>query len=514
MHILLSRSFRRLVPCSLLLSLSLCAQNPQAGPELTPAPIPKGAPEAMALVDQRDLSRHAHYLASDALGGRYTGSSGQEKAAEYIADHFKSLGLLPLGSKKKSYIQYFPLERTTLVEKKSYISVGSKKHARGYAVIPGKDKKVSLSSFVFCGYGATAGMPKGLKGKIPVVILRKGADRQLNKAYAISREIDKRGGKAALFCVLDDDNGVGDRLNTSGLLPDKPQVSYPGKGRGRLAKPARIPLVFVCKELSLEILKALGCKQDNTGDYEQTKKKRRASGKLKLEIKFEAKYQAQNVCAYLPGTSKSKEAVVFSAHMDHMGTRMDGNAFNGADDNASGSAALLDVAEAFAKGEPPARSVVFLSVCGEEEGLWGSAYYADHPTWPSKRIVADINIDMIGRLGDISDENQISVTPHFQHQMYSTVGQDASKLAAQLGLSLTNGDKYYARSDHYNFAKKGIPVVFFCDGEHSDYHKVTDTPDKLDYAKMERVARLAYWTGLGIAEAKSRPKVLGKQKDW
>ncbi len=158
--------------------------------------------------------------------------------------------------------------------------------------------------------------------------------------------------------------------------------------------------------------------------------------------------------------------------------------------------------------------MIFLSVSGEELGLWGSAYFADHPTWPQDKIVADVNTDMIGRSGPEAGPTQIMVTPSHDHDMFSTIVQDAARFAAVLGSTLVDGDKYYTRSDHYNFAKKGIPVVFFCNGEHDDYHQVSDSADKLDAAHMERFARLAFWTGWAVANRTERPQTIGKQPDW
>ena len=206
---------------------------------------------------------------------------------------------------------------------------------------------------------------------------------------------------------------------------------------------------------------------------------------------------------------------MFSAHHDHVGRRLDGDVFNGADDNASGTAGLLELAEAFAQGGPrPERSLVFLSVSGEELGLWGSEWYASHPTWPLERIVADINIDMIGRPGDKDGGTQMQITPSHEHAKFSTLVREAVGLARNFGITFTSGDQYYERSDHYNFAKNGVPVVFFCDGEHPDYHQVTDTADRLDYVRMEAIARLAAWSGWVAANSKGRPQELGKQPNW
>jgi Zn-dependent M28 family amino/carboxypeptidase len=121
---------------------------------------------------------------------------------------------------------------------------------------------------------------------------------------------------------------------------------------------------------------------------------------------------------------------------------------------------------------------------------------------------------MIGRSGPESGPDEVTVTPSYRHAKYSTIVRDSVGFAKQLGVSFTSGDKYYQRSDHYNFAKKGIPVVFFCSGEHEDYHQVTDTVDKLDGAKMERIARLAFWTGWHVATVDPVPRGLGRQKKW
>ena len=400
--------------------------------------------------------------------------------------------------------------------------MGAEKSAGGFAVVPSKKGgKLKISgAFAFCGDGSPDEIPKGsLKKKIPVVLLderasgprrRMGTRGPLQRATQVQRELERRGARAVLFCLLTPDSAVADAMNTGALLPGKPLLKY-GKGHSRHFQRQNLPLVFVGRPLSMRILAHMGV------DPEQPPSKpTKAKGELKLSVKEDKKFKVQNVVAHLPGAHKSlsREAVVFSAHMDHMGTRLDGDAFNGADDNASGCSGLLEIAEAFARGEPPKRSIIFLSVSGEELGLWGSAHFAAHPTWPLPRIVANVNIDMIGRATDLSGVDAISVTPSYAHPKYSTLVQNAARLGAELGLDLTNGDTYYKRSDHYNFAVKGVPVVFFCDGEHADYHRVTDHADKLDYAKMERVARLAYWTGWEAAQAKgdrrsSEPKLPG-----
>ena len=121
---------------------------------------------------------------------------------------------------------------------------------------------------------------------------------------------------------------------------------------------------------------------------------------------------------------------------------------------------------------------------------------------------------MIGRSGPESDVDEVPVTPSYRHPMFSTIVRDAAEIGGSLGMTFSSGDKYYTRSDHYNFAVKGVPVVFFCNGEHEDYHQVTDHADKLEPEKMERIARIAYWVGRRVAQADDRPRTLGRSRDW
>jgi hypothetical protein len=497
----------------------------------TAAPLPGGGPRGMTFIDRADLRRHASHLASDELGGRYTGSEGQRKAAEYVAARFGELGLDPHGDRSgggRAFFQEFPVERTFLDRDATGIEFGQALHANGFAVIPGKkSSKVDVrGQFVFCAEGATDDLPSGGLGrKIPVVLFREDgagerqgmmAFRSLGRARNIVQKLESKGARLVVFCSLDDDSGLADTMNTIGLLPEKHQLSF-GQGRGRNADPfGDGPVVFTGAKLSEAMLSHIGVSRSTEGGFVQARDSTRAAGRVRVAVRQDPKFPVRNVVAWLEGSSSrmSKEAVVFSAHMDHMGTRMDGDAYNGADDNASGTSGLLEVAEAFARGDRPARSILFLCVAGEELGLWGSAYFAENPTWPMDKIVANVNIDMIGRATDLSGPRAISVTPSFEHSKFSTIVRDAARLGARMGVDLTVGDQYYERSDHYNFAKQGVPVVFFCDGEHPDYHRVSDTADKLDYEKMEWVTRLAFWTGFEVAEANGRPRSLGSQRGW
>ncbi|MEM7201400.1 MAG: M28 family peptidase [Planctomycetota bacterium] len=513
------------------LVLVLIAAAPAAAQAPEPsAELPPGAPPAMAEIDRTGLLEHAAYLASDELGGRYTSSEGQRKAAEYIAKHFESLGLAPLGDKPKdgsrSYYQAWPLNRESLNPEGTSISFGAVQAHAGFGLIRGKGKtRWPLEGpLSFCGDGSKDLLPRGkFKTKIPVIVLTEpdGGPRRrtrssltFQRASAISRELKKRGARAALYLLLSEDSPVANTFNgASGLTPNKPMLAYGKiKNRGMLAH--SVPGVFLGRPLALKLMEHMGLRVD--GQVVSGEPDEAATINIAVQVEMDKKAKAVNVVAVLEGADKtqSKEAVIYSAHMDHMGMRLDGDAFNGADDNASGTAGLLEIAAAFAKGERPIRSVIFLAVSGEEEGLWGSKWFAENPTWPMKRVVANVNIDMIGRSTRLAGPGQIAATPSFEHAYYNTMVRTAYELGAQIGLKLTKGDRYYTRSDHYNFARADVPVVFFCDGEHEDYHKVTDHVDLLDGGKMERVARLAYWTGWEVAQDKKKPKRLGRQNEW
>jgi Zn-dependent M28 family amino/carboxypeptidase len=249
--------------------------------------------------------------------------------------------------------------------------------------------------------------------------------------------------------------------------------------------------------------------------------------KFSINVKSE-QTNTQNVVAVLEGSDPKlkNEYVAIGAHYDHvgMGTPINGDGiWNGADDDGSGTVSVLSIAEAFAAGPRPKRSLLFVWHCGEEKGLWGSRYVTDYPVIPLNEIVAQLNIDMIGRSkheGDTLPVNKDLTGPHeiyvIGSKMMSTDLGAVSEQVNNSFLKLTFNYKYddpkdpqrfFFRSDHYNYARKGIPIIFYFDGTHEDYHKPTDHPDKIDYQKMERVARTVLATAWELANRPERPKV-------
>jgi len=224
---------------------------------------------------------------------------------------------------------------------------------------------------------------------------------------------------------------------------------------------------------------------------------------------------SENVLAYIKGTEKPDEIIVISAHLDHEGIK-DGEIYNGADDDGSGTVAILEIAEAFKQaadaGKGPKRSILFLHVTGEEKGLLGSKYYTENPIFPLANTVTNLNIDMIGRVDDRHKGN-----PNYVYLIGSDkLSTELHNISEAMNKKYTNIDldykynddndpnRFYYRSDHYNFAKHNIPIIFYFNGTHADYHRPTDTPDKINYEMLENRARLVFHTAWEVANRENR----------
>jgi Zn-dependent M28 family amino/carboxypeptidase len=267
--------------------------------------------------------------------------------------------------------------------------------------------------------------------------------------------------------------------------------------------PIEIPAVTLAAPLGRRIVAALGLSAPDVSPPA-------ADPDASLRVHFtqavgRETLEDRNVVGFFPGSDpeKAKEIVVYSAHYDHEGVDDKGEIYNGADDNASGTSGVLEIAQAFAVAPRPARGVLFLWVSAEEKGLLGSKWYADHQSLPDgARIVADINLDMIGR----NDPAKIGATPSPELPDYNSLVVDAAEATKAEGLEmLFDTDPFYARTDSYNFAAKGIPVIFFFAGLHEDYHKPTDDIEKIDVEKAARVARAAFRLGWKAAQAPEPP---------
>jgi Zn-dependent M28 family amino/carboxypeptidase len=225
------------------------------------------------------------------------------------------------------------------------------------------------------------------------------------------------------------------------------------------------------------------------------------------------KLESSNVLGVLEGSDLKDEYVFITAHYDHEGMR-DTTIFYGADDDGSGTVSVLELAQAFTKakaeGKGPRRSIVFMTVSGEEKGLWGSEYYVNHPVFPLEKTSVDLNIDMIGRVGSeyLKDKDSINYVYIIGDDKLSSdltpITEQVNKKNMKLKLDRKYNDpkdpnRFYYRSDHYNFAEKGVPIIFYFNGVHADYHQPTDTPDKINYPVLAKRAQLVFYTAWEMA---------------
>ena len=240
---------------------------------------------------------------------------------------------------------------------------------------------------------------------------------------------------------------------------------------------------------------------------------------MKLEINGKT-VQTENVVSIIKGSQFPNEYIIISAHLDHIGIDKDGQINNGADDDGTGNVALLEMAEGFNHavndGNGPKRSLIFLHVTGEEKGLLGSKFYTENPLYPINKTVANLNIDMIGRVNPkrkTNDANYIYLigSDRLSQELHD-ISENINDKYTQLELDYTYNDKndpnrFYYRSDHYNFAKRNIPVIFYFNGTHEDYHRPTDTADKINYTILEKRTKLIFHTAWELANRKNRIKL-------
>ena len=228
--------------------------------------------------------------------------------------------------------------------------------------------------------------------------------------------------------------------------------------------------------------------------------------------------KGENIIGYIEGTDLKDELLVITAHYDHLGTKEDSLIYNGADDNGSGTSSIMEIAQAFMlakkEGNGPRRSVLIMPVSGEEKGLLGSKYYADNPIYPLENTIANLNVDMIGRIDDYHDNPDyvyLIGSDRLSTELHQ-ISEDVNKQYINLELDYKfneedDPNRYYYRSDHYNFAKNNIPVIFYFNGVHADYHKTSDTVDKIHFGKIQKISRYIFLTAWELANRNERPKL-------
>lgn len=461
-------------------------------------------------ISEHDVRRKIDVIAHDSMGGRDTPSRGLDLTAKYVAGEFARLGLKPAGD-AGSFVQRYPLNRTRIDGDSSRVvfnangatAVASAKRDLIYVFGPRTGRPVRGQVVLVGGpLQPEAGKSLDIEGKILVVAGDARAPNATPVNQFLSGAFERN--PAAVIVVLNNDtltlarqvaNQFRERTVVEGETDADPVVTMVHERvLGDVFRAAGVDLVAFRASPTYTVRSAeslaIAVTVANTGGPGMS---------------------APNVAAILTGSDPvlRDEYIVFSAHMDHVGTNPNAKSdsiWNGADDDASGTAGVMELAEAFSMpGARPKRSLIFLTVSGEEKGLWGSEYFAAHLPVPVSQVVANVNMDMIGR----NWRDTIVVIGKEHSDLGATLSRvtaEHPELRMQPIDDLWPNENFYFRSDHFNFARRGVPVLFFFNGTHKDYHQATDTPDKIDAEKEARIVRLVYYLGLEVGNASTRPQ--------
>ena len=488
---------QQLLAGMLLLSAGLYAQD-------------ETAVKYAATVTAADLKTHLTIVAGKEMEGRETATEGQRKAAAYIENHFRNLGLKP--GNGSSYQQMYPVYQDQLTEKKLSVN--------GRVFEWDKDFVISLQSAasgnwtigetVFVGYGIVDSANNDYKGvdvKGKIVIALEGAPGAGNATNLRMNNPASLGGKITAAR----NNGAIGLLLVSKDFPKR--NASPVTGNMYFSQQTTAAGNFITANISEAVASAL-LGRTSTQNSASLLESKKATYKAYMQLvakKETINLESSNVLGVIEGTDKKDEYLFITAHYDHLGKR-DTVIYYGADDDGSGTVSVLELAEAFVqakkKGKGPRRSIVFMTVSGEEKGLRGSAYYGNNPTFPLAKTTANLNIDMVGRIdpsykGDSTNYVYVIGEDKLSSDLMKITDAVNNKFI-KMELDRRYNDpkdpnRFYYRSDHYNFAAKGVPIIFYFNGVHRDYHRPTDTVDKINFDVMEKRARLIFHTAWEMA---------------
>ncbi|MDQ3277866.1 MAG: M28 family peptidase [Bacteroidota bacterium] len=435
-----------------------------------------------------DAKKHLYILASPEMEGRETGMEGQRKAAAYIEAYFKQLGLEPGSS--EGYQQAYKLYQDSLLSTALEVNGNPFELDKDFSPMATNIAAThKLSEVVVLGAKATDSLANAnLTGKMVMVVGQGNA--------AFYNQLAKKG-PAVILAV-------------SSNFPASRATNRRGRQGIYAFRNTVAPQQF---SISENVAKAIAGQA-----YDAVKAANSSVQVAKADVLLDVKKQssflpASNVVGVLPGTDLKDEYVVISAHYDHVGI-INGQIHYGADDDGSGTVGVMEIAEAFAKakkeGKGPRRTMVFLAVSGEEKGLLGSEYYSNHPLFPMEKTTVNLNIDMIGRsdpdrkAGDSTNYVYVVGDDKVSSDL-KPISEGQNKKYVKMELDYKYNDpndpnRIYYRSDHYNFAKNGVPIIFYYDGMlRPDYHKPTDTPDKINYDLLRKRAQLVFYTAWDMA---------------
>lgn len=508
-----------------------------------------------------DLESYMSFLASPLLKGRKDGDESLNIAAQYISTQARLLGLKPANG--NSYLQEYPVVKKTIDPQKSYMIINPGKqdsivsHETFYSLLPTGPSTYSLEGDVlFAGYGIRSTKYNyndfdSLKadGKIVLIMDRAPMDPSGNKSLFGEAAWSGSGSfqlkiqyfifsKAKAILIVPDPksghrsidesaSGLANYLSSTMTLKN-------GKPTPNLYNPSMPAIIFVDRSFADKLLEGSGSElaelQRNIDESKRPhsfivpgKRVKISAGATTTEMNL------SNVAGIIEGRDPvlKNETVIFSAHYDHIGST--GDKINpGADDDASGCASLLSIAGAMNKlKKKPLRSVLFLWVSGEEVGLFGSESYVENPLVPLKGTVADLNMDMIGRVkseADTSAQNPMTgpksvfVITDTQSKDLLSIAEDVDKqMPLDFDYSLSGRNhplSLFSRSDHFNFVKKDIPILFFSTGLHTNYHTTGDVIEKIDFSKMELITRAVFRIGMTVADRKDRIVVDNPYSSW
>ena len=472
---------------------------------------------AAGSITATDVRRRIFVIAHDSMGGRATPSPGLTKTANYIAREFKRFGLKP-GGDSGTYLLKYPIYTKRLLAAQSSVRFetgGAPRVATtlgtGAALLFGPISQLARGEVALVGGALVPDSIRAadVKGRI-VVLVPSAVDQRLTRvSLGALRRLNEAGAAGVVMVIAADSvfaeyAKVQERSRT--LVGDAASSGMPVLALLEQDVTRQVP---EAAEQFAQLRSAPVTVVQPMPDW---------SGEIALRDSTLAVEYAPDVVGILEGSDPvlRNEYVVFSAHMDHIGTSGQPGAqcaatqtdriCNGADDDGSGTVGVVELAEAFSRpGARPKRSMIFLTVSGEEHDLWGSEWFVRHPPVPLPQIVADLNADMIGR-----NWKDTIVAIGKEH---SDLGSTLNRVnAAHPELRMIAIDdrwpeeSFYTRSDHYNFARSGVPILFFFNGVHEDYHRPSDAPDKIDAEKESRVVQLLFYLGQEVGNAPDRPK--------
>jgi Peptidase family M28/PA domain len=482
---------------------------------------------------------YLYFIASDEMEGRDTPSRGLDTTAKFIAMNLSRWGFKPAGD-AGTFFQKIALRRESIDPAMTKLSIDGKSFVLGEDFFRLRGDSAIDAPLVYGGHGwmvksknidALGGMD--VKGKIVVLSSKEYSQQYLIGLPEGVTQADLKGTRSTDWA--DPVINARDKGAAGIILVAPPQIQgmwqqvrgffsrgsmFPEKLRndGGNANQISLPVVLVSEKVG----DTLGVKAGSGSLTSQT-------ASLSMMSKTET-LSTQNVVAIWEGSDPTlkNEMVAIGAHYDHVGVNMNApgedKIWNGADDDGSGTTGVLAIAEALAKSaKRPKRSILFVWHCGEEKGLWGSEYFTKFPTVDLKNVVAQLNIDMIGRSKPVGDTNPKNAELSGENEIYVIGSKMMSTELGNVSESINNSflklnynykyddpkdpNRFFFRSDHFHYASHGIPIIFWFDGVHVDYHGFDDEPDKIDYNKMEKVTRTIFLTLWELADAKTRPVV-------